>query len=208
MDHIVEVMDAALTKYTLYSLSGQWMASLTHHANKMSTPPPGFKCDNCGDPHFMNQCPKYFDDERITHNWKARGAPPRNRRGGGDGGNGGRGSGGGCGRGGGRGHGGNYGQGNFIPPAKKETVNVVNGKTYTACKDYGWNSGDRVHTSGGHEISSMIRYSITFALKTKTNNLLGAADGDIGGDCTNDSGGGNGVMNSLTAIMMDIFFII
>ena len=87
-------------------------------------------------------------------------------------------------------------------------MNVVNGKTYTACKDYGWNSGDRVHTSGGHEISSMIRYSITFALKTKTNNLLGAADGDIGGDCTNDSGGGNGVMNSLTAIMMDIFFII
>ena len=63
MDQIVEVMDTALTQYTLYLLSGHCMAPLTHHANKMSTPPPGFKYNDCGDPHFMNQCPKDFDDE-------------------------------------------------------------------------------------------------------------------------------------------------
>ena len=74
------------------------MALSTHHANKMYTPPPGLKFDNYGDPHFMNQCPKDFDDERIACNCKARGTPPRNRRGSGDGGNGGRGQGGGGGR--------------------------------------------------------------------------------------------------------------
>ena len=144
----------------------------------MSTPPPGFKFDNFGDPHFMNQCPKYFDDERITHNWKACGALPRNSCIGGDVGNGSRGRSGG----GGRGGGGNYGQGNFTSPAKNETVCVVNGKAYAACKDCGWNSGDRSHTSGGHELSSMRRYPVTFKLKTNMNKLLGASEGGSDGD--------------------------
>ena len=55
MDQIVEVMDTALTQYTSYSFKSQWMASSTHHANNMFTPTTGFKCDNCGDLHFMNQ---------------------------------------------------------------------------------------------------------------------------------------------------------
>ena len=122
MDHIVGVMDTTLTQYMPYSLSGQWMALLAHHTNKMSTPPPGFKCDNFGDPNFMNQCLKDFDDERITCNWKARGTPPGNRQGGGyegndghgrcgigsRGGGGGRCRGGGGGDGGGKSRGGNY----------------------------------------------------------------------------------------------------
>ena len=142
---IVEVVDTVLTQYMPYSSMGQWMASLKHHANKISTPPPGFKCDNFGDPHFMNQFPKDFDDECITCNHKACVALPSNRRGvggrgnggGGRGGVGGRGGGGGrcrCGsRGRGRGRGrsrsrsrgrgrgricgGNYVQGNFSSPA-------------------------------------------------------------------------------------------
>ena len=133
MNEILEVMDTAITQYTSYSFPGQWMVSSTHHANKMSTPPTEFKCDNCGDSHFMNQCPKYFYDERIARNRKARGAPPRNSRSGGDGVNGGRGRGGGVGRGcggvrgcgGGGGRGRNYGQGNFSSPSKNETVRVV-----------------------------------------------------------------------------------
>ena len=142
MDQIMEVMDTALTQSTSYSLLGQWSMSSTHHTNKMYTPTPGFKCDNCGDPYFMNQCPKYFDDERIARNWKARGAPPRNRRGGRNGGNGGCGQGGGGGRGGSVGRGrsggggrvssGKCGQGNVFLPAKNETVRVVNEKAYAA----------------------------------------------------------------------------
>ena len=74
----------------------------------------------------MNQSPKDFDDDRIAHNRKARGAPPRNFCGGGNGGNGGRGSG----DGGGSGCGSNYGQGNISSPAKNKTARVVNGKAY------------------------------------------------------------------------------
>ena len=163
----------------------------------------------------MNQCPNDFDDERIDCNRKARGALLRNCCGSGDGGNGGRGGGcggSGSGRGGsdgrGGGRGGNYVQVNFSSTAKNETVSVVNGKEYDAYKDCGWNSGNRSYTSGVHEISSMSEYSVTFALKTKMNNLLGAAKGDSGGDRTNDSGDGNGGMNSLAATMMEICFII
>ena len=99
MYQIVEMMDTALTHYTSYSLSVQWMALSTHHANKMSAPRPGLKCDNFGDPHFMNQCPKHFDDECIARNRKASDAPPRNRHVGGNGVNCGRVYGGGDGRG-------------------------------------------------------------------------------------------------------------
>ena len=152
----------------------------------------------------MNQFPYCFDDERIARNRKAHGAPPRNCRGGGDGGNGSRSysGGGGC------GGGGNYGRGNFSSLAKNETVFVVNGKAYTVCKDCGWNSGDLALTSGGHELSRMSGYSVTFSLKTNMNNLLGAAEGGSGGDCMNDSSVVNGGMNSLAVIMMEICFII
>ena len=54
----------------------------------------------------------------------------------------------------------------------------------------------------------MSGYSITFALKTKMNNLLGASDGGSGSDLANDSGGGYGSVNSLSAKMMDRCFII
>ena len=54
----------------------------------------------------------------------------------------------------------------------------------------------------------MIRYSFTFALKTKMNNVLGVAKDSSGGDCTNESGGGNGGVNSLSTTMMDRCFII
>ena len=87
-------------------------------------------------------------------------------------------------------------------------MRVVNGKAYSAFKECGWNSGDRAHTSGGHELSSISRYSITFALKTKMNNLFGKADGGSGGDCTNDSVSGDGGVNSLAAKMMERCFII
>ena len=97
MYQIMEVMDTMLMQYTSYSFSSQRMKLSTYHANKISTPPPGLICDNCGDPKLMNQRPKDFDDERIARYQKARGALPRNRRGGGNGG---------CGRGGGRGCGG------------------------------------------------------------------------------------------------------
>ena len=192
----------------------------------------------------MNQFPKDFDDECITCNHKACVALPSNRRGvggrgnggGGRGGVGGRGGGGGrcrCGsRGRGRGRGrsrsrsrgrgrgricgGNYVQGNFSSPANSEMVRVVNGKAYAACKYCGWNSGNRAQTSGGHELSSMSGYSVTFALKNKMNKLLGSADGGSGGDITNDSGGGgggvgvggDGDVNVFAAKMMEICFII
>ena len=87
-------------------------------------------------------------------------------------------------------------------------MRVVNGKAYTACKDCGWNSGDRAHMSGGHKLSITSGYSVNFVLKTKMDNLLGAADGGSGGDCTNDSGGGGGGMNILAAKIMEICFII
>ena len=183
-----------------------------HHANNISTPTPGFKCDNCGNPHFMNQCPKNFDNERIARNRKAHGDPPSNSCGGGNEKNGGRGcsGGNGCGRGSGsgRGCGGNYGQGNFSSPAKNKTVCVVNSKTYTTCKDCLWNSGDRAHTSVSHELSSMSRYSVTFALNTNMNNLLGAANVSSGSDHMSDNGSGDGSVNSLAATMMDTCFII
>ena len=166
----------------------------------------------------MNQCPTYFDYERIARNWKACGAPPRNLRGGGDVGNGGRG------RGGGGGHGrigrhvwgrgdshsccSNYGQGGFSLPAKNKTVCIVNSKDYSACKDCGCNSGERAHTSDRHEIYSMRGYSVTFALKTKMNNLLGAADGSSGSDHTSGSGSGYGGVNSLAVTMVERCFII
>ena len=87
-------------------------------------------------------------------------------------------------------------------------MRVVNGKAYAPCKDCGLNSGDRAHTSGGHEISSMSRYSVNFALKTKMNKILDAADSDSGGDYTNGSGGGNGGVNILAATMMERCLII
>ena len=54
----------------------------------------------------------------------------------------------------------------------------------------------------------MSGYSITFVLKTKINNLLGAADGSSGGDSTNDSGCLDGGLNSLVAKMIERCFII
>ena len=54
----------------------------------------------------------------------------------------------------------------------------------------------------------MSGYSVIFALKTKTNNLLVAADRGSGGYCTNDSGGGNDKVNILAATIMDRCFII
>ena len=128
--------------------------------------------------------PKGFHDERITCNRKSRGAPPSNFRGDGDGGNGGRG-------------------GGFSSPANNETVRVVNGKAYAACKYCVCNSGNCAQTSVGHELSRMSGYSVTFALKTKMNKILGAADGVSCGDSTNDSGGGNGDVNSFAAKMME-----
>ena len=53
MDQIAKLMDTVLTQYTSYFLLGQWMVLSTHQATKISTPTPGFKCDNCGDPHFI-----------------------------------------------------------------------------------------------------------------------------------------------------------
>ena len=218
MDHIVGVMDTTLTQYMPYSLSGQWMALLAHHTNKMSTPPPGFKCDNFGNPNFMNQCPKYFDDERITCNWKACGAPPINHRGSDDGGNGGcdrsgiggQGGGGGrgCGGGGGGDGGGNCGQGNFSSPAKNDRVLVVDGKACAACKYCGWNSGNCAQMTGSHNLSRMSGYSVTFALNTNINELLVADDSGRGGDSMNDSVGGDDEVNSFAATMMERCFII
>ena len=52
----------------------------------------------------------------------------------------------------------------------------------------------------------MSGYSFTFVLKTKMNHLLVAAYGGSGGDRINDSGGGNGDVNSLAATMMEICF--
>ena len=54
----------------------------------------------------------------------------------------------------------------------------------------------------------MIGYSVNFALNTKMNNLFGAAKGGSGGDCKNDSGGGDGDVNSIAATMMERCFII
>ena len=54
----------------------------------------------------------------------------------------------------------------------------------------------------------MSGYSFTFALKTKLNKLLGAVEGGSGSDCTNDSSGGNGGVNSLAATTMERCFII
>ena len=129
----------------------------------------------------MNQCPNIFYGKHITRNRTARDAPPINFCDGGNGGNvshGRVGSGGreisgghGCGGGGGRVSGNSYGKGDFSSPYKNDTVHVVNGKAYAACKDCGWNIGYRAHMSGVHKIYIMSGYSLTFALKTNMNNL-------------------------------------
>ena len=54
----------------------------------------------------------------------------------------------------------------------------------------------------------MSGYYVTFVLKTNMNKLLGAADGGSGSDSMNDSGGGNGDVNSFAAKMMERCFII
>ena len=54
----------------------------------------------------------------------------------------------------------------------------------------------------------MSGYSVTFALKTNMNKLLGTANGGSGSDCTNVSGGSDGSANSLATTMMEICFII
>ena len=54
----------------------------------------------------------------------------------------------------------------------------------------------------------MSGYSVTFALKTNMNKLLGTANGGSGSDCTNVSGGSDGSANSLATTMMDRCFII
>ena len=54
----------------------------------------------------------------------------------------------------------------------------------------------------------MSGYSVTFALKTNMNNILGAAYGSSGSDFTIDSSSGYGGVNSLAATMMEICFII
>ena len=163
MEKISMLMETALDQYASYSLAtgdDQWITPTTH-ANRASTPPKGFKYDNCLGDHFMNQCTKDFNDDRIAQNRKARGVPPSNYSGGrgSRGGRGGRGrrsgrSGRGGGGRGGRG-GGAYGEGKFGPPQKNETVRLVDGTAYAACKTCGWNCGPKAHTSGAHDLSTI-----------------------------------------------------
>ena len=93
LEQISTVLETALREYASYSLStgdDAWMQGTTH-AHKASVPPNGFKCDNCLGPHYMNQCPKEFDEARIAKNREARGAAPGRGGRGGPGGRGDRG---------------------------------------------------------------------------------------------------------------------
>merc|ERR1712194_123102 len=108
LEQISTVLETALREYASYSLStgdDAWMQGTTH-AHKASVHPNGFKCDNCLGPHFMNNCPKDFDEARIAKNRKACSADPSR-----------------SGRGGGAHTG--YGRGKFGAPAKDETVRLI-----------------------------------------------------------------------------------
>ena len=145
------------------------MQGATHSHNDY-IPPNGFKCDNCLGPHFMNQCPKEFNDTRISKNRETCGADPGRRGRGGCGGRGER-------------RGGTHtgcGCWKFGAPAKDETVHLVDGSAYAACKHYGWNTGSYMHTTSDHEVSKKIGYSVSFALQTKLNKLGGTTGRDDG----------------------------
>merc|ERR1712086_793003 len=167
LEQISTVLETALREYASYSLffrSDAWMQGTTH-AHKASVPPNGVKCDNCLGPHYMNQCPKEFDEARIAKNREARGAAPgrggRGRRGG---------------RGGGARTG--YGRGKFGAPDKNETVRLIDGSAYAACKHCGWNKGRCSHTTGAHDVSSKSGYSVSFALQTQLNKVANKDGGD------------------------------
>jgi hypothetical protein len=179
LEQISTVLETALREYALYSLStgdDAWMQSATY-THKAFVPPNGFKCDNWLGPHYMNQCPKEFDEARIAKNQEARGAASGRGVCGGCGGRGDRG-----GRGGHGGRGGcartGYGCGKFGSPDKNEIVRLIDGSAYAACKHCGWNTGRCSHTTGAHGVSLKSGYSASFALQTQLNKLVNKDGGD------------------------------
>ena len=176
-EKISTVLSTALTTYASYCLStgdDAWMRTSSVRANTATTPPAGFKCDNCLGPHYMNACPKEFDEAAIARNRAARGA------------SGGRGGGRSQGRGGrgGRGRGGRtgYSKGKFSPPAPGEVARLVNNKAYAACKHCGWNTGATAHTTGAHGLSAKLGYQQSYILHEAMNKVKDDDNGNGGSE--------------------------
>ena len=137
------------THYTSYHLAGNWNVpgGAAHYGGQKDVDP-SVKCDNCGQNHYVTNCPKQRDEARIDAAREARQDKARKKRGGQrsqKSGNGGRG-------GGKRNYGHNpYGKGKWKPPVQGETVRKIEKKVYCACKLCGWTTGSNAHSSGKHE---------------------------------------------------------
>ena len=144
LEKIVMVLNEAEEQYAALALSGDWTAAPSAH---MASGP---KCDNCGGNHVVRDCKTPRNEQRIEQNRKARQEAWKQARQNDNGGA----------RGGTRGGSkrtdrngytrGAFGQGKFKPPKQGEVARKVGNRVYCACKECGWTSGDKAHSSGDH----------------------------------------------------------
>lgn len=199
IEQIEMLWDEATSHYTTYVLNNTWVDLPS--ANYTGGGAGGVECDNCKGNHYLRDCPKDKDDERIARNRKARNeARGRGGRGGGRGGhNGGRG-----GRGGGRNPDKNgYSRGKWgAPKNSTEITRKIDGKVYCACKTCGWNKEGGGHTTGAHEayMASPCSYVMSKNLKIMVAKTRGTWKPAVKDDADDKNDGGGSSGTALTAL--------
>lgn len=198
-EQIKQIFTEAFSQYEAYTLGDEWNFPGASGAAYVS-------CHNCGGPHIVPECKQPRDEARIKRNREAF-LKAKQQSGGGGGGGRGRGNGGGRPpRGGGAGRGGGgrsnttpsgYSRGAFGPPKKNEVVRTIKKQVYCACnKGCGWTTGDKAHSSGGHDAFMAGNYVMPEshpykqALAARANSQ--SQGGGSGGGTNAGNGGGSG----------------